>query len=107
MSATEPLATCDYQPGRLDDALEFLKRTRNELRELRMVRVWPDRVQVYDVNGDFFEIRGIGYPDAEVAPLLTAIGTNFKPDFIHNPIAAAYKEFKTGRRYPWAQDRVM
>jgi len=107
MSNKEPLASFSYSPGGLDAVLEFLKRTRSELRELRMVRVWPDRVQIYDVNSDYFEIAALGYPDEDITPLLTAIGTTFKPQFIHNPIDAPYKEFKTGRRHPWAEDRVM
>ncbi len=35
-----PLATHDHAPGALDAALAFLKRTRAELRK---VRVWKDR----------------------------------------------------------------
>lgn len=96
-----------YEPGRLDDVLEFLKRTRNELRELRKVRVWSDRLQVFDVNGDFFEVHGLGYPHDDIVPVLHAVNTAFKPDQIHKLIEREYKEFKTGRRYPWAQDRVM
>lgn len=107
MSATEPLSTCEYEPGELDAVLEFLKRTRSELRELRKVRVWTDRVQVFDVNADFFEIRGLGYLHSDIATLLKAIGTNFKPEYIHQPVAGPYKEFKTGRRYPWAEDRIL
>ena len=107
MSATEPLATHDFRPGEVEAVLQFLKRTRNELRMLRKVRVWIERIQVFDVNGDFFEIRGIGYPDSDAAPLLTAIGANFKPELLHQPVADPFKEYKTGRRYPWAQDRVM
>src|SRR2546430_1230101 len=41
---TPPRATHDYTPGGLDAALEFLKRTRSELRSLRTVRVWTDRL---------------------------------------------------------------
>ena len=37
-----PLATHSYTPGGLDAALEFLKRTRSELRTLRKVRLWKD-----------------------------------------------------------------
>lgn len=107
MKEPEPLATFDYAPGRLDDALLFLKRTRDELRELRMVRVWPDRLAVYDVNLDIFEIRGLGYGDADIVPVLDAINTAYKKESIHNPAPGEYKEFKTGRRYPWAHDRVM
>src|SRR5262249_53160234 len=59
-----PLAMHEYRPGGLDPAMEFLKRTRSELRLLRMVRVGKDFLRVYDVNGDAFEIRGLGYPDA-------------------------------------------
>ena len=102
-----PLATHDYAPGGLDAALEFLKRTRSELRTLRKVRVWTDKLHIIDVNKDFFEVRGLGYGDADVVALLQNINTAFNPETIHNPIDAEYKEFDTGRRYPWAYDRVM
>ena len=69
-----PKATHDYQPGQLDAAIEFLKRTRWELRSLRKVRIWKDKLCVYDVNGDFFEVRGIGYGDADILPLLRLAG---------------------------------
>ena len=101
------LATHDYVAGGLDAALEFLKRTRSELRQLRRVRIWTDRLHVIDVNKDYFEIRGIGYPDADIVPLLRMVNTAFNPDTIHHPIAAEYKEFNTGRRHPWAEDRVL
>lgn len=104
---TEPLATHEFRPGELEAALEFLKRTRSELRTLRKVRIWPDRLHVIDVNKDCFEIRGIGYKDADVIPLLRNINTAFNPQTIHDATAAEYKEFDTGRRHPWAEDRVM
>src|SRR4051794_23270405 len=50
---TAPLATHDF--AGVDAALEFLKRTRWELRTLRKAHVWKDRLQVFDVNGDSFE----------------------------------------------------
>lgn len=102
-----PLATHDYIPGDLHAGLEFIKRTRWELRELWMVRVWTDRYQLIDVNKDYFEIRGIGYPDADIVPLLRAVHAAFDPETIHEPTEAEYKEFLTGRRFPWAHDRVM
>jgi hypothetical protein len=104
---TPPLATHDYSPGGLTAALEFLKRTRWELRSLRKVRVWKDRLQIFDVNGDYFEVRGVGYPDADVVPLLRAVNTAFDPQTIHNPTELEHKELATGRRHPWAEDRVM
>ena len=103
----EPLATHDFQPGEIDQVLEFLKRTRSELRMLRMVRVWKDRLQIFDINNDYFEVRGVGYPDADIVPLLEAVDTPFKADMIHKPTDDDYKQFKTGRRYTWANDRVM
>ena len=105
--AREPLATFDCDLYRLDDVLEFLKRTRNELRTLRLVRVWTDHLQVFDVNGDFFEVRGIGYPDNAIKTILDAVHTAYKPESIHNAFKGPYKEFKTGKRRPWAEDRVM
>lgn len=102
-----PLAVHDYTQGGLEAALEFLKRTRAELRILRKVRVWKDRLHIIDVNKDYFEVRGIGYPDADITPLLRNINTNFDPKKIHDPTELEYKEFDTGRRHPWAEDRVM
>jgi len=107
MPESPPLAVHDYPSSAPDESLLFLKRTRDELRTLRMVRVWRDRFRVYDVNGDSFEVRGVGYPDAEILPILDAVDTVYKRDSIHDPTDAEYKEFKTGRRYPWAADRVM
>ena len=102
-----PLATHDYTAGGLETAREFVKRTRAELRMLRKVRLWKDKFQIIDVNKDCFEIRGLGYGDADIVPLLRMINTAFNPETIHNPIDAEYKEFDTGRRYTWAHDRVM
>ncbi len=107
MSEVDPKATHQYQIGDVASALEFLKRTRSELRMLRLVRVWKDRLRVYDVNGDCFEIACVGYGDADVIPLLDNINTAFKRELIHEPTDSDYKEFKTGRRYTWAADRVM
>jgi hypothetical protein len=103
----EPLATHEYTAGELQTALEFLKRTRSELRSLRKVRIWKGHLHIIDVNKDYFEIRGIGYQDADIIPLLRNINTAFNPQTIHEPIDAEYKEFDTGRRHPWAEDRVM
>jgi hypothetical protein len=103
----EPLAKHDYAQGGLEAALEFLKRTRSELRQLRKVRVWKDKLHIIDVNKDFFAIQGIGYQDADVVPLLRNINTAFDPQKIHEPTELEYKEFDTGRRHPWAEDRVM
>jgi hypothetical protein len=104
---SQPLATHEYQSGGLDAAIEFIKRTRFELRSLRKVRLWKDRFQIIDVNKDCFEMRGIGYPDPDIIPLLRMINTAFNPETIHNPIEAEYKEYDTGRRHAWAEDRVM
>ncbi|HUY90715.1 MAG TPA: hypothetical protein VMV10_18420 [Pirellulales bacterium] len=107
MSAGRLIASHRFEPDRLDEALEFLKRIRSELRMVRKVRVFPDRVQVLDVNGDWFEVQGVGYPDAAVVEILSAVNAAFKRDSIHKPIADEYKEFNAGRRYAWAADRVM
>jgi len=107
MAEQPPLATFRYEHGELESLLEFLKRTRNELRTLRKVHVWPHQFRVFDVNGDCFHIDGIGYRDADIGPVLDAVHTSYKPESIHNEFAGEFKEFKTGKRHPWAEDRVM
>ena len=104
---TEPLATHDFSDGGLEAAISFFRRTRKELRMLRLVRVSTNWVQLFDINGDYFELRGLGYPDADIVSVLKSFDTPFNPDSIHAPFDGPYKEFKTGRRYPWAADRVM
>jgi hypothetical protein len=112
MIAGKCLAEFRYQAGQVNDVREFLKRTRSELRMLRKAYVFRDKVQIFDVNGDWFEVSGIGYPDADIVPVLDAVNTAFNRETIHKPLdgnskGAEYKEFKTGRRYTWALDRVM
>jgi hypothetical protein len=102
---SEPLATHEHSD--LDLTLEFLKRTRWELRSLRKVHVYRGRVHILDVNGDSFEVRGVGYPDADIVPILQAINTAFDPTKVHELTAGEYKEYFTGRRHAWAEDRVM
>jgi len=106
-SMSEPIAIHEFAPGQLAAAVEFMKRTRWELRDLRKVRVWKDKLQVLDINRDYFEVRGIGYGDADIVPLLQMINTAYNPQTLHEAIATEYKEFDTGRRYTWAHDRVM
>ena len=102
-----PRATHTHIAGELEQTLAFLKRTRNELRSLRKVRVWKDKFHIIDVNKDYFEVLGVGYADADIVPLLKMINTAYNPQTLHEPITAEYKEFDTGRRYTWAHDRVM
>jgi len=104
---TEPKATHDYSTGGQPEALEFLKRTRSELRSLRKARLWRDRLQVFDINGDYFEVRGIGYADEDVVALLRAVNAAFNPQTVHQPPQGEYREIDTGRRHTWAEDRVM
>src|SRR3569623_232713 len=107
MSAGRVVASFGFKSGGLEEALEFLKRLRSELRMVRKVRVYRDRVQIVDVNGDWFEIEGLGYPDAEIVPVLSAVNAAFKRESIHRPTDDEFKEFSAGRRYAWAADRVM
>jgi hypothetical protein len=107
MIAGKCLAEIRYQAGQVNAVLEFLKRTRSELRMLRKAFVFRDKVQVFDVNGDWFEVTGVGYPDPDVVPVLDAVNTAFNRETIHKSTTDQYKEFKTGRRYTWAADRVM
>jgi hypothetical protein len=106
-TAATPLATFRHEPGCLNQTLEFLKRTRNELRQLRWAFVGQDRFLVRDVNGDAFEIVGLGYADPDIVPLLKSINAAYDPQTLHLPVDAEFKEFKLGRCHPWAEDRVM
>lgn len=102
---SEPKATHDFT--QLDAVREFVKRTRSELRNLRKVRIWKDKLHIIDVNKDYFEIRNLGYQSPDIVAVLQMINTAFDPTKIHEPTTQDYKEYDTGRRHPWAEDRVM
>ncbi len=106
-SSGHAIAEHRFEPTKLDEVLAFLKRTRSELRILRKVRVSREWVRVIDVNGDWFEVSGVGYSDSDVVPILKAVNTPFNPETIHQPTPDEFKEFLTSRRYAWAADRVM
>jgi hypothetical protein len=107
MSEPDPTESMVYDGEQEDEVLEFLKRAWNELRSLRKVRVWKDRFRIYDINGDSFEVLGIGYPDAGIVALLNTVNAAYRPELIHEPFSGPFKEFLTGKRYPWARDRIL
>jgi len=74
---------------------------------IRKVRVYADRLQVFDVNEDYFEIQGLGFADPDLVPVLQNLNAAYNPETIHAPISEPYKEFGAGKRYTWAHDRVM
>ena len=102
---SDPQATHEHVELQL--TLDFLKRIRSELRETRRVQVATDWLRVFDVNGDCFEVTGLGYSDSDIVAVLDALNAVYKRESIHNPLDRPYKEFKTGKRRPWAEDRVM
>ena len=104
---SDPMASQNFSSGTLDDALVFLKRIRSELSVPRKVHVWPERFGVFDVNGDWFEVREIGYESEQITELLDAVNAVYRKDSIGNAFAREYKEFPTGKRYAWGVDRVM
>jgi hypothetical protein len=107
MSDVSPKGTWQFDAGDLDGAHRFLKRCWSELRALRRVRIWSDRVRVYDVNGDCFELTGVGYADPSAPWVLDQVNANYDRQSLSQPTGEPYKEYLTGRRYNWAQDRVM
>ena len=107
MAGSKKILATHRFDGDVAAVLAFLKRTRDELRELRMMRVWTDRVEVIDINLDAFEIRELGYQHSEIVPVLDAVNAAFNRTTIHSPTKQPYKEFETGRRHPWGEDRVM
>ncbi|MFO0891612.1 MAG: hypothetical protein U0790_21015 [Isosphaeraceae bacterium] len=103
----KPLAVHHHSAAELAATLEFLKRTRAELRQLRRVLAWKDRLQVHDVNRDVFEVVDLGYDHPDIVAVLDHLNAAFDPRTIHLPAPAEYKEFNLGRCRPWAEDRVM
>ena len=65
----EPLATHDFADSGLDAAIAFFRRTRDELRMLRMVRVSKSWVRLFDINGDYFDRTVTWDHGSDVSPL--------------------------------------
>ena len=94
MSEIVPVAVHAHCAGELDATLDFLKQTRDKLRELRLAHVGENWVRAIDVNGDACEIKGFGYRDAEIIPVLNALNAVFNKDTIHKPISLPTRNSK-------------
>lgn len=100
--------TLDWPDGQSGQVPGLFHTLRTQLREWRFVRLWRDRLAVIDINGDYIYIEGLGYASPDIHHVLKAIGTAYNTQTIHDePARGDYKQFKTGRRHPWAEDRVM
>ena len=75
----------------------------NELQGYNVERAQQQAAEIYDITTQVLQIAS----DEEITTLLDAVNTAYKRDRIHMETTDEYKEFKTGRRYCWAQDRVM
>jgi hypothetical protein len=102
-----PIATHRHEAGGLSATLDFLKRTRAELRQLRRVIMGTDWLRVEDVNRQAFEVSGLGYADPDIINVLDSLNAAYDPRTVHHPLDSGVKEFALGRCRPWAEDRVM
>ena len=87
MTAGKCLADFRYEPGQVDSVREFLKRTRSELRMLRKVFVYRDRMQVF--NGEASAILPKVLDDLDAIDFFY-----YASDHAHQNMMSAYGEAK-------------
>lgn len=98
--------------GSLEDShelIQFFRVHAATLRNLRKLRISPEKTVVLDVNGDGIEFPGLTYGNNVLDELLRELGVVFTPASLHNPKAtpSGKKEFDLSGRWTWGHDRVM
>src|SRR5215207_2343077 len=91
------------------DLIQFFRSNAATLRNLRKLRITPEKTTVLDVNGDGIEFPGLTYGNNVLDELLRELGVIFNPGNLHNPKAtpSGKKEFDLSGRWTWGHDRVL
>ena len=96
-----------YTPAEPDAVRQILKAQRRGFNTANRVRIERDRTVIIDINKDEFTIQGLGFGDANLLPLLGALGAACDPQEIHRLDGSSPpREFSLSRAWAWGAERT-
>ncbi len=97
-----------YDRDEPDILAKILQRQRRGFNKANRVRVGPDEVVIYDINGDSFTVTGLGYGDPKLIELLIHLGASFDPRRLGEIPAddPKVREYELSRSWAWGAERT-
>jgi len=86
----------------------ILRAQRQTCNAANRIVVEPGRVVIYDLNNDSFTVNGLGYGDANLLELLSALGASFDPRQLRQVKAddPHTREYPCSRAWAWGAERT-
>src|SRR4051812_19972065 len=91
-----------YRADEPDAVRQILRAQRRSYNTANRVRVEAGRTIIIDINKDEFTIEGLGFGDANLVPLLGALGASCDPKEVERMNRASpSREFSLSRVWAW------
>ena len=96
-----------YDRAEADVVRKILRAQRKGFNTANRVRVEGARTVIIDINKDEFVVEGLGFGDANLFPLLQALGAAFDPQELKQMGALSPpREFGLSRVWAWGAERT-
>ena len=106
-SAEHAVGTYSYRPDEPDVIRKILRAQRKGFNTANRARIGGGRTVIIDINKDEFTIDGLSFGDANLVPLLQALGAAFNPQELKTLAAdAPPREFDLSRVWAWGAERT-
>jgi hypothetical protein len=96
-----------YRADEPDVIRNVLRAQRKGFNTANRARIEPGRTIILDINKDEFVIEGLTFGDANLVPLLQALGAAFDPQALKSlGPASPPREFDLSRVWAWGAERT-
>jgi len=96
-----------YRPDEPDVIRNILRAQRKGFNTANRARIGGGRTVIIDINKDEFTIEGLSFGDANLVPLLQALGAAFNPqEFKSLAPDSPPREFDLSRVWAWGAERT-
>jgi hypothetical protein len=96
-----------YRADEPDAIRRVLQAQRRGFNTANRVRVEADRTIIIDINKDEFTIEGLGFGDANLLPMLAALGAACDPKEVQRlDKTSRPREFSLSRAWAWGAERT-
>jgi hypothetical protein len=101
------LSTYAYRADEPDAIRNILRAQRRGFNIANRVRVEAERTIIIDINKDEFTVEGLGFGDANLLPLLGALGAACNPqELARLDKSAKPREFSLSKVWAWGAERT-
>ena len=105
--AEHAIGVYPYRPDEPDAIRKILRAQRKGFNTANRARIGGGRTVIIDINKDEFVIEGLTFGDANLIPLLQALGAAFSPPELKQlGPTSPLREFDLSRVWAWGAERT-